>query len=70
MEFSATDDISGVKKIWADLDGVPVVSGQVIDSLTLALGNHTLTVHAIDKAYNESVGYLSNLQGGCIGPES
>ena len=54
LEFSAPDDISGVKKIWADLDGVPVVSGQVIDSLTLALGNHTFTVHAMDKAYNES----------------
>lgn len=55
LDFTATDDISGVKSIWADLDGLPVTNGKVIDTLTLALGNHTLTVHAMDKAYNESV---------------
>jgi len=31
-----------------------VVNGQVIDLYTLALGSHTLTVHAVDKASNAS----------------
>jgi 2',3'-cyclic-nucleotide 2'-phosphodiesterase (5'-nucleotidase family) len=39
---------SGVKSIQAVLDSTPVVSGQKIDLLTLALGNHTLTVTAMD----------------------
>lgn len=54
LDFSAVDDIAGVKKVWADLDGVPVVSGQVIDLYTLAFGSHTLTVYAVDKAYNQT----------------
>jgi 2',3'-cyclic-nucleotide 2'-phosphodiesterase/3'-nucleotidase len=54
LDFAATDDISGVRSIAADLDGVPVTDGQVIDLLTLALGNHSLTVHATDMAWNES----------------
>ncbi len=44
-------DVLGV---WADLDGVPVVNGQVIDLLTLALGEHTFTVKAVDKVSNAS----------------
>jgi hypothetical protein len=43
-----------LQKVWADLDGVAVISGQVVDLHTLALGSHTLTVYAIDKAYNQS----------------
>jgi hypothetical protein len=39
---------SGVKSVVADLDGMPVVSGQMIDLYTLALGDHTLTVVAAD----------------------
>ena len=54
LDFFATDDIAGVKQVWAELDGVAVINGQVIDLHTLPLGEHTLTVHAMDKAYNES----------------
>ena len=54
LDFSATDDIAGVKYVKAMLDAVPVTNGQVIDLYTLALGDHLLTVTAMDKAYNES----------------
>jgi 2',3'-cyclic-nucleotide 2'-phosphodiesterase (5'-nucleotidase family) len=54
LEFSAVDDGPGVVEIWADLDGMPVVSGQVIDLHTLALGEHTLTVYARDSSYNQA----------------
>ncbi len=55
LDFGAVDvGTAGIKKVWADLDGVPVTSGQTIDLHTLALGNHTLTVNAMDKAYNQS----------------
>lgn len=54
LDFTATDDIAGVKTVWADLDGTPVTNGEVIDLLTLSLGEHTLTVYAMDKAYNQS----------------
>jgi hypothetical protein len=33
---------------------MPVVSGQVIDLHTLALGEHTLTVYARDSSYNQA----------------
>ena len=36
------------------LDGTAVTDGEVIDLHTLALGSHTLTVHAVDKAGNAS----------------
>jgi 2',3'-cyclic-nucleotide 2'-phosphodiesterase (5'-nucleotidase family) len=53
LDFSAVDvGPAGLKEVWADLDGMPVVNGQVIDLHTLALGEHTLTVYAMDKAYN------------------
>ncbi len=55
LSFSAVDvGLAGLLKVWADLDGVPVTNGQVIDLLTLALGDHTLTVYAEDKAGNQS----------------
>lgn len=54
LGFAATDDIAGIKQVWAELDGVAVTNGQMIDLYTLPLGEHTLTVHAMDKAYNES----------------
>ena len=55
LDFTAVDvGTAGLKMIWADLDGVPVTNGQVIDLYTLALGNHTLTVYAMDNAYNQS----------------
>lgn len=55
LDFSAVDvGPAGLKKVWADLDGMPVMNGQTIDLLTLSLGDHTLTVYAMDKAYNQS----------------
>lgn len=55
LDFSAEDvGDAGLKKVWADLDGTPVENGQVIDLYTLALGSHTLTVYAMDKAYNQA----------------
>jgi hypothetical protein len=45
---------AGIKEVWADLDGMPVTTGQMIDLHTLSLGEHTLTVYAMDKAYNQS----------------
>jgi 2',3'-cyclic-nucleotide 2'-phosphodiesterase (5'-nucleotidase family) len=50
LDFSAADAVSGVRSIWADLDGAPVANGQVIDLYGLSLGDHTLTVYAVDKA--------------------
>jgi 5'-nucleotidase/UDP-sugar diphosphatase len=56
LNFSAEDTGgSGLKVVWADLDGAPVTSGQVIDLFTMALGDHTLTVHAMDRAGNEAM---------------
>jgi 2',3'-cyclic-nucleotide 2'-phosphodiesterase (5'-nucleotidase family) len=55
LDFDAVDvGDAGLKSIWADLDGAPVTDGQVIDLYTLSLGDHTLTVYAMDKAYNQS----------------
>ena len=54
VDFTVTDAPAGVATVAADLDGKPVVDGQVIDVLTLSLGSHTLTVNAVDKAGNAS----------------
>jgi 5'-nucleotidase / UDP-sugar diphosphatase len=55
INFSAVDvGPAGLKDVWADLDGVAVTSGQLIDLFDLSLGDHTLTVYAMDKAYNKS----------------
>jgi len=54
LDFSATDDIAGVKYVHATLDGVSVTNGQVISLYTFLPGEHTLAVTAMDKAYNES----------------
>ncbi|HEY3310300.1 MAG TPA: 5'-nucleotidase C-terminal domain-containing protein [Anaerolineales bacterium] len=54
LDFSARDAISGLRKVWADLDGVAVTNGQVIDLLTLSLGDHVLTVYAEDMAGNQA----------------
>ncbi len=55
IDFDVVDvGPAGVRTVTADLDGVPVVDGQVIDLLYLALGDHTLTVNAVDKADNAS----------------
>jgi hypothetical protein len=53
INFSVTDVAPGwLKPVEANLDGVAVTDGQVIDLLTLSLGDHTLTVAAEDKAGN------------------
>ncbi len=45
---------AGIMEEWAELDGVEVQNGQLIDLLTLPAGPHTLTVYAVDKAGNAS----------------
>lgn len=56
LDFGAVDvGPAGLKKVWADLDGVEVFDGQLLDLYTLTLGEHTMTVHAVDKAGNEAV---------------
>ncbi|MBP1702808.1 MAG: Ig domain protein group 2 domain protein, partial [Chloroflexi bacterium] len=47
-------DVSGLASVTADLDGMEVMDGDVIDLYTLSLGEHTLTVYAVDKAGNEA----------------
>jgi len=55
LNFGAVDvGLAGVKDVTADLDGVAVTSGQVIDFYTLSLGDHTLTVKAVDNVGNEA----------------
>ena len=55
LDFSATDAPAGVKSISAALDGVAVVSGQVIDLWRFVAGSqHTLLVEAEDKAGNST----------------
>ncbi len=54
LDFVTTDDVSGVKTTEALLDGKPVLNGQKIDLYTLALGDHTFTVNAVDKVGNAS----------------
>ena len=55
LNFGAVDvGSAGLAKVKADIDGTPVVTGQVIDLLTLTAGNHKLTVNAVDKATNAS----------------
>ena len=54
LDFHVTDDLSGVYRVDADLDGVAVSDGEIIDLLNLSLGEHTLTVVAEDTAGNLS----------------
>ena len=54
IDFAVTDAVSGVQSVVADLDGVAVTDGQVINLLTLAVGEHKLTVNAVDNASNAS----------------
>ncbi|MCX5673366.1 MAG: hypothetical protein NTU94_18785, partial [Planctomycetota bacterium] len=46
VQFSATDALSEVTSLTADIDGVAVTDGQTVSGL--ALGAHTLTVTAVD----------------------
>jgi hypothetical protein len=52
IDFYAFDRITGVKEVTAALDGTPVVNKQKIDLHTLAVGDHTLVVTAVDYAGN------------------
>ena len=54
LDFVTEDANRGVKAIEALLDGKVVEDGQNIDLYTLALGDHTLTIKAVDKAGNAS----------------
>ncbi len=54
IDFTVTDDLSGVYSVTATLDGVPVSDGDIIDLLTLSYGEHTFTVLAEDTAENDS----------------
>jgi 2',3'-cyclic-nucleotide 2'-phosphodiesterase (5'-nucleotidase family) len=54
LDFTVEDAVSGVRSVEANLDGLPVADGQTIDLYSLALGPHTLTVNAVDKAGNAS----------------
>jgi hypothetical protein len=71
IDFTVSDDLSGVYSVTATLDGVPVSDGDTIDLLTLSLGGHTFTVQAEDTAENDSqesvtfqiVGTIESLRG-------
>ncbi len=52
IDFDVTDDLSGVYSVEAKLDGHPVSDGDVIDLLTLALGEHSFIIRAEDTAGN------------------
>src|SRR5262249_53330116 len=54
LSFSATDAVSGLQSLSGTLDGAPVQSGQPMPLLTLALGDHTLSVAAVDVAGNQT----------------
>jgi len=54
LNFTATDNGSCIFSIAADLDGVSVSSGQVIDLFNLSLGGHLLMVVVADNAGNNA----------------
>lgn len=52
VDVDVTDASSGVYRVEIALDGEPMADGDVIDLLDLALGQHILTVWAIDVSGN------------------
>jgi hypothetical protein len=52
VSLTASDGLSGLAGVAADLDGVAVTNGQTIQLLTLGLGTHIVTVSASDRAGN------------------
>lgn len=53
IDFSVVDvGVSGLRTVWAKLDGTLVTDGQVIDLATLSNGLHKLEVYAKDMANN------------------
>jgi 2',3'-cyclic-nucleotide 2'-phosphodiesterase (5'-nucleotidase family) len=55
LDFGATDGGSGVMNVSARLDDSVATNGQVIDLYTLKLGDHSLSVTAVDNLGNTSV---------------
>ncbi|GGL21312.1 hypothetical protein Sme01_68940 [Sphaerisporangium melleum] len=55
IAWQATDSGSGLKSVTGTLDGQPFTSGTVTALYKLALGEHTLTVTAVNKAGNSTV---------------
>jgi hypothetical protein len=53
LDFDATDAMSGIHSMGAELSGIPVADGDVFDLDTMA-GHYTLTVTAIDMAGNST----------------
>jgi hypothetical protein len=54
LDFNAVDTESGVASISATLNGMAVENGDSIMLFTLSLGQHTLTVTAVDHAENSA----------------
>ncbi|MFI6597715.1 ThuA domain-containing protein [Nonomuraea sp. NPDC050536] len=54
ISWEAADSGSGIKSVSAMLDGKPFESGSVLALYELALGEHTLTVTATNKADNQT----------------
>ena len=54
IDYTVTDDLSGVYSVNATLDGIPVSQGYSVDLLTLSLGEHTFAILAEDTAGNVS----------------
>ncbi|GAA1002663.1 hypothetical protein Aple_001190 [Acrocarpospora pleiomorpha] len=55
IAWEAIDSGSGVKSVTGTLDGQPFTSGTVQSLYKLALGEHTLTVTAVDNLGNQTV---------------
>jgi len=54
LDWTVTENVSGIAVQSAAFDGAPVVSGQVVDLFFLSLGPHTLAVNAADEAGNSA----------------
>jgi len=54
IDVLANDSGSGVKQVWAELDGKPLTDGQPIECYTLLPGDHTLIIHVVDWYGNET----------------
>ena len=52
IDFDVADDLSGIYRVQATLDGRSVSDGEVVNLLTMTLGAHTLAVQAEDTAGN------------------
>ena len=50
--FGATDALSGIFSVTAELDGASITDGSTVDLAALTTGSHTLTVEAEDMAGN------------------